>query len=88
MKIGVIGGAGVRTVIFINGLLKRYKKLSIDEVVLYDIDFEKRSVNYIHIENIDYLYDISEGEGEILERCYDIFSSIESLVVEEIKSFL
>ena len=33
MKIGVIGGAGVRTVIFINGLLKRYEKLSIDEVV-------------------------------------------------------
>ena len=26
MKIAVIGGAGVRTVIFINGLLKRYKK--------------------------------------------------------------
>ena len=30
MKIAVIGGAGVRTVIFINGLLKRYKKLHID----------------------------------------------------------
>ena len=37
MKIAVIGGAGVRTVVFINGLLKRYKKLHIDEVVLYDI---------------------------------------------------
>ena len=44
MKIGVIGGAGVRTVIFINGLLKRYKKLHIDEVVLYDIDREKLSI--------------------------------------------
>ena len=44
MKIGVIGGAGVRTVIFINGLLKRYKKLNIDEVVLYDIDHEKLSI--------------------------------------------
>ena len=44
MKIGVIGGAGVRTVIFINGLLKRYKKLHIDEVVLYDIDLEKLGV--------------------------------------------
>lgn len=44
MKIGVIGGAGVRTVIFINGLLKRYKKLNIDEVVLYDIDFEKLTI--------------------------------------------
>ncbi len=44
MKIGVIGGAGVRTVIFINGLLKRYKKLNIDEVVLYDINFEKLAI--------------------------------------------
>lgn len=30
MKIAVIGGAGVRTVIFINGLLKRCRKLDID----------------------------------------------------------
>ena len=44
MKIGVIGGAGVRTVIFINGLLKRYLQLGIDEVVLYDIDREKLAV--------------------------------------------
>ena len=38
MKIAVIGGAGVRTVIFINGLLARYKALHIDEVALYDIN--------------------------------------------------
>ena len=44
MKIAVIGGAGVRTVIFINGLLKRYKKLHIDEVVLYDIQEEKQKM--------------------------------------------
>lgn len=44
MKIAVIGGAGVRTVIFINGLLSRYKKLNIDKVVLYDIDEEKQQV--------------------------------------------
>ena len=44
MKIGVLGGAGVRTVIFINGLLKRYRKLHIDEVVLYDIDFPKLAI--------------------------------------------
>lgn len=44
MKIAVIGGAGVRTVIFINGLLKRYRKLQIDEVVLYDIDQEKLNI--------------------------------------------
>ena len=44
MKIGVIGGAGVRTVIFINGLLKRYKQLSIDEVVLWDTDTEKLGI--------------------------------------------
>lgn len=44
MKIAVIGGAGVRTVIFINGLLKRYRKLNIDQVVLYDIQKEKQQI--------------------------------------------
>lgn len=44
MKIAVIGGAGVRTVIFINGLLARYRKLHIDEVVLFDIDKEKQEI--------------------------------------------
>ncbi len=44
MKITIIGGAGVRTVIFINGLLKRYKELNIEEVVLYDIDFDKLEI--------------------------------------------
>nr|WP_297863883.1 glycoside hydrolase [uncultured Acetatifactor sp.] len=44
MKIAVIGGAGVRTVIFINGLLKRCHKLHIDEVALYDINREKLQI--------------------------------------------
>ena len=44
MKIAVIGGAGVRTVIFINGLLARYKALHIDEVGLYDINQEKQQI--------------------------------------------
>lgn len=44
MKIAVIGGAGVRTVIFINGLLKRYRNLQIDEVRLFDIDREKQDI--------------------------------------------
>jgi 6-phospho-beta-glucosidase len=44
MKIAVIGGAGVRTVIFINGLLTRYKDLNIDKVVLYDINQEKLQI--------------------------------------------
>ncbi len=44
MKIAVIGGAGVRTVIFINGLLKRCENLHIDEVALYDIDAEKLAI--------------------------------------------
>lgn len=44
MKITVIGGGGVRTVIFINGLLKRYKKLDIQTVVLYDTDREKLEI--------------------------------------------
>lgn len=46
MKIAVIGGAGVRTVIFINGLLRRYKKLNIDKVTLYDINQQKQEVIY------------------------------------------
>lgn len=44
MKIAVIGGAGVRTVIFVNGLLERYKDLHIDEVVLFDIEKEKLEI--------------------------------------------
>lgn len=44
MKIAVIGGAGVRTVIFINGLLDRYKDLHIDKVVIFDINQEKLEV--------------------------------------------
>lgn len=44
MKISIIGGAGVRTVIFINGLLHRCEKLNINEVVLYDIDTDKLEV--------------------------------------------
>ena len=38
MKIAVIGGAGVRTVNFINGLLDRACSPKVDEVALYDID--------------------------------------------------
>ena len=53
---------------------------------LNDIDFEENRINYIHIENIDYLYNISEGDERIIEIGYDIFRGIESLVVEEIKS--
>lgn len=44
MKITVIGGAGVRTVIFINGLLERYQDLKIKEVVLYDTDLKKLNI--------------------------------------------
>lgn len=44
MKITVIGGAGVRTVTFIAGLLDRYQALDIREVSLYDIDAGKLPV--------------------------------------------
>ena len=44
MKIGILGGAGVRTVIFINGLLPQCRDLQIDEVVLYDTDREKLAI--------------------------------------------
>ena len=55
---------------------------------LNDINFENNSVNYIHIENIDYLYSISGGDERIIELGYDIFKVIEREVIEEIKSFL
>lgn len=55
---------------------------------LNDINFEKHSVNYIHIENIDYLYHISGGDERIIDLGYDIFKVIEREVIEEIKSFL
>lgn len=44
MKITVIGGAGIRTVNFIGGLLDRCEKLAIREVALYDIDAEKLEI--------------------------------------------
>ena len=44
------------------------------------------SQDYIHIENIDYLYNISGGDERIIEKGYDIFKVIEREVVEEIKS--
>ena len=55
-------------------------------ICVADINFEERSVNYIHIENIDYLYSISGGDERIIERCHDIFRVIEREVVDEIKS--
>lgn len=53
---------------------------------LNDINFEENRVNYIHIENIDYLYNISGGDERIIEIGYDIFRVIEREVIEEIKS--
>lgn len=75
MKIGVIGGAGVRTVIFINGLLKRYKKLNIDEVVLYDNNHEKLSVIgklCRHVVN-------REGKDLVVREVYDAVDAIKGM---------
>lgn len=44
MKIAVIGGAGVRTVNFINGLMDRKGTPAVEEVALYDIDEPKLKV--------------------------------------------
>lgn len=44
MVISVIGGAGIRTVNFINGLLEHRGRLHVDAVRLYDIDAEKLGV--------------------------------------------
>ena len=75
MKIGVIGGAGVRTVIFINGLLKRYKKLNIDEVVLYDIDFEKLSI----IGKLCRHVVKREGKDLVVREVYDAVDAIQGM---------
>ena len=42
MKIAVIGGAGVRTPLLVNGLT--HSDLPIDEVALYDTDRERLSI--------------------------------------------
>lgn len=44
MKISVIGGAGVRTVNFINGLMDRKDAICVTEVALYDIDQPKLKI--------------------------------------------
>ena len=75
MKIGVIGGAGVRTVIFINGLLKRYKQLNIDEVVLYDIDHEKLTV----IGKLCRHVVRREGKDLIVREVYDAVDAIRGM---------
>jgi len=72
MKITVIGGAGVRTVIFINGLLDRYKNLNIDKVVLYDINQEKLEIigklcrHVIRRKNKDLQLEIAENAIEAI----------------------
>lgn len=75
MKIGVIGGAGVRTVIFINGLLKRYKKLNIDEVVLYDTNHEKLSV----IGKLCRHVVSREGKDLVVREVYDAVEAIKGM---------
>lgn len=75
MKIGVIGGAGVRTVIFINGLLKRYKKLNIDEVVLYDINHEKLNV----IGKLCRHVVRREGKDLVVREVYDAVDAIRGM---------
>ena len=75
MKIGVIGGAGVRTVIFINGLLKRYKQLNIDEVVLYDIDFEKLAI----IGKLCRHVVKREGKDLVVREVYDAVEAIKGM---------
>lgn len=75
MKIGVIGGAGVRTVIFINGLLKRYKKLNIDEVVFYDINHEKLNV----IGKLCRHVVRREGKDLVVREVYDAVEAIRGM---------
>ena len=48
-----------------------------------DINFDKLYTDYIHIENIDYIYDVL-GEEETEERVYYAFEIIEKEVIKEI----
>jgi alpha-galactosidase/6-phospho-beta-glucosidase family protein len=43
MKLTLLG-AGVRTPLLLNGLVRRARKLPLDEVVLYDTDAERLAV--------------------------------------------
>ena len=47
-----------------------------------DINFDKLYTDYIHIENIDYIYDVLEEKEA--DRPYYIFESIEKEVIREI----
>ena len=53
-----------------------------------DVNWEEHSVNYIHIENTEYIYYVGEGDYKLVEKCYDEFKIIEKEVVKELKSFL
>lgn len=44
MKLAILGGAGMRTVNFVNGLLERTGPPNIEEIALYDIDAQKQEV--------------------------------------------
>jgi len=41
MKLTVLGGAGMRTALLVNGLIRHSEELHFDEVALYDIDEER-----------------------------------------------
>ncbi|MFC5448532.1 6-phospho-beta-glucosidase [Paenibacillus aestuarii] len=41
MKLTVLGGAGMRTALLVNGLIRHSEQLQFDEVALYDIDEER-----------------------------------------------
>ncbi len=73
MKIVIIGGAGVRTVFFIKGLLARYEKLGINKVVLFDVDKEKLSV----IEKLCGYIVEKENARLIVEASTDIREALE-----------
>lgn len=72
MRIVVIGGAGVRTVTFINGLLKRYKRLNITEVLLYDIDRGKLEI----IEKLCRYVVIREKESLLVKAVNDVSEAL------------
>ena len=53
-----------------------------------DIDWDKCSVSYVHIDNTDYIYYVGGGDYELIEKCYDEFKIIEKEVVKELKKII
>ena len=46
-----------------------------------DINWDKLYTDYIHIENIDWIYEVYSGDYAGVERAYELFERIEKDVI-------